>query len=215
MVQFGRFLVHLGSLQPSKSLKNHWFFKVFAISGNLAKYGHLMPTWGQLAPTWPNLVPTWTQLGTILGLSWLKLGPLGVSWGPSWANLAPRSSQDGPKIQKKLDPKINEILDRFLIDVWSIFVDFGSQLGSQEGGAGAHFSTTVWLLGPSWGQDGPKTSQNGAKMAPRPPNLEPHTGPCSSGGSLGSSDSVGTSASSSGLGTCGAEPGMMMHDDDA
>ena len=85
----------LGRRWPPKTLKNKWFFKVFANSGFWylqaldGRFGLILaPPWAVLGLSWAVLGLSWGCLGVswgVLGLSW---GCLGLSWGChglSWA----------------------------------------------------------------------------------------------------------------------------------
>ena len=107
------------------------------------------------------------------------------------ANLAPFWRGFGSQVGAKLAPKsIQEAIKKSIkcwIDFISIFHRFWCPRGPQEPRPNL-LNSHIWggHVG-SWSQDGPKTPQdppktpprppktpqNGAKMAPRPPNLEP------------------------------------------
>ena len=90
----------------------------------------------------------WLPFGWLLKLTWLHF------WTFLAAKLAPSWHQIAPKIDLKNDQKIisfwiasGSTFARFWPPTWHLY------RGSTRLGFGA-----FWLLEPSWGQDGPKTS---------------------------------------------------------
>ena len=76
-------------------------------------------------------------------------------------------SQDGPKLApnrfKNDSPNQSKKWSHFESLLGLILIDFGVQLGSQEGAQEIIFRCFCWLLSPSWGQDSPKTPQEPSK----------------------------------------------------
>ena len=85
-----------------------------------------------------------SQLGSILGRF----------WEPSW-------SQVGTKLLQKSIQKIIEKMITFWIASRSIFDRFGLPTSTPTGVIRNGFGSSSGDLGPSWGQDGPKTSPRG------------------------------------------------------
>ena len=100
------------------------------------------------------LEPTWLHFGRVLA----------PKIHPNWHRIA-------LKIDSENDHKNDSLLDRLKIDFWWIW---GPNLAPKKGNRSLDFGA-FWLLGPSWGQDGPKTPPRG----PRGPILDdfgPHLG---------------------------------------
>ena len=100
----------------------------------------------------PNLDRFWTQLGSILG------GFGGPSWG-----------QVGTKSLRKSILKLIIKMITFRIALGTDFDRFSAPRWAPRGGPRNHFSRFLGLLGPSWGQDGPKIPPRTPKTLPRRP----------------------------------------------
>ena len=70
------------SEEPSKSLKNHWFFNDFGGSGGVwgRSLGGLGAVLGRLGASWAVCGWSWGGLGAVLGRSWGVLGGSGNAW---------------------------------------------------------------------------------------------------------------------------------------
>ena len=118
---------------------------------------------GLLGATW---WPTWPQVDTQNGAQidqkskqksinfWMPLGigflrDDGGYWRPNWGQVGTQS------IQKSITKVIIKMIT-FRIALGTNFDRFWAPRWAPRGGPRNHFSTSLELLGPSWGQDGPK-----------------------------------------------------------
>ena len=99
----------------------------------------------------PILIGFWSQVGAKLALKSVQEGPSWAKMAPSWTKLEPSSSKlDFGPTWGPLD---------------SSWIDFGPILDKFWTQVGAKVAQKV-QEGPSWGQDGAKLAQDGAKMEP-------------------------------------------------
>ena len=91
----------------------------------------------------PNLHRFWSQLGPILG----RVGR------PSWGQVGTKS------VQKSITKMIIKMIT-FRIALGTNFDRFWAPRWAPRGGPRNHFSRSLGLLGPSWGQDGPRPLQD-------------------------------------------------------
>ena len=103
-----------------------------------------------------NLNRFWNQLGSILG---------GFG-GPSWGQVGTKSLR-----KSILKPIIKMIT--FRIALGTDFDRFSAPRWAPRGGPRNHFSRFLGLLGPSWGQDGPKIPPRTPKTLQEPPKRPP------------------------------------------
>ena len=100
----------------------------------------------------PNLNRFWSQLGSIL-----------EGFGaPSWG-------QVGTKSLRKSILKLIIKMITFRIALGTDFDRFSAPRWAPRGGPRNHFSRFLGLLGPSWGQDGPKIPPRTPKTPQEPP----------------------------------------------
>ena len=118
----------------------------------------MVPTSFQKQPSnqHPNLNRFWSQLGSILG------GFGGPSWG-----------QVGTKSLRKSILKLIIKMITFRIALGTDFDRFSAPRWAPRGGPRNHFSKFLGLLGPSWGQDGPKIPPRTPKTLQEPPKRPP------------------------------------------
>ena len=124
---WGRFWVKKSTQQPnnqnSKNLKKHCVLQCFL----LLRPCHVEVKINKNAANNPSktTLKSTSQLASILQPTWLHFGRvLGAKLEPSWHQIA-------PKVDPKSDPK-KRSPSRWPLD--GFLIDFGFQLGSQEGG---------------------------------------------------------------------------------
>ena len=128
-----------------------------------------MPCWGkkstkinpksitkQLSNQHPNLHRFWSQLGLIFD----------GFWRPSWDQIGTKS------VQKSITKVIIKMIT-FRIALGTNFDRFWAPRWAPRGGPRNHFSRSLGLLGPSWGQDGPKIPPRTPKTPQEPPKRPP------------------------------------------
>ena len=134
------------------------FFATSAMSCYVRKPIKMVPTSirKQLSNQHPNLHRFGSQLGPILG----------GFWRPSWGQVGTQS------IQKSITKVIIKMIT-FRIALGTNFDRFWAPRWAPRGGPRNHFSRSLGLLGPSWGQDGPKILPRTPKTLQEPPKRPP------------------------------------------
>ena len=106
----------------------------------------------QLSNQHSNLHRFWSQLRRILG----------GFWEPRWGQVGTKS------LPKSIFKVIIKMIT-FRIALGTDFDRFSAPRWAPRGGPRNHFSRFLGLLGPSWGQDGPKTPPRTPQDPPRTP----------------------------------------------
>ena len=120
-------------------------FATSAMSCDVRKSIKMVPTSirKQLSNQHPNLHRFGSQLGSILG----------GFWGPRWGQVGTKS------LQKSIFKSIIKTIT-FRIALGPDFDRFWAPKWPPREGQNFHFSAFLELLGPSWGQDGPRPLQD-------------------------------------------------------
>ena len=132
-----------------KSIKKQFVFSMFLPTSAMSCCGKksmkIKPTSfrKQLSNQHSNLHRFWSRLGSILGRF----------WGPRW-------SQVGTKSLQKTIPKSIKKMITLRIALGPDFNRFWAPKWPAREGQNFHFSAFLELLGPSWGQDGPRPLQD-------------------------------------------------------
>ena len=72
---FGPFLKSWGrKARYQKTIKNHWFFKLFGVLGSLVggSWGYLGASWREVGLSWAILAASWDLIGRMLGQRWRR-----------------------------------------------------------------------------------------------------------------------------------------------
>ena len=114
----------------------------------------------QLSNQHPNLHRFWSQLGPI--------------WGRFWE---PTGGQVGTKSLQNSIPKVIKKMITFRIALGTDFDGFWAPTWPPKAETNLWFLEHFGLLGPSWGQDPPKTPQELPRHPPRAPKTLPRDPP--------------------------------------